>query len=79
MPENLRYLQALNLALRDEMRRDERVLVLGEDVTQSLRGVTAGLYDEFGPDRIRDTPISEQAFTGFATGAALAGLRPVVE
>lgn len=75
----LRYLQALNKALRDEMARDGDVFVIGEDVVQSLRGVTAGLHAEFGADRIIDTPISEQAFTGFATGAAIAGRRPVVE
>jgi len=55
------------------------VFVLGEDVRQSLRGVSKGLLAEFGEDRVLDAPISEQAFTGFATGAALAGFRPVVE
>jgi pyruvate/2-oxoglutarate/acetoin dehydrogenase E1 component len=75
----IRYLQALSKALRDEMRADETVFVLGEDVRQALRGVTRGFYEEFGPERIVDTPISEQAFTGFATGAALSGMRPVVE
>lgn len=75
----LRYLQAMNKALRDEMARDPDVFVIGEDVAQSLRGVTNGLCDEFGVERIIDTPISEQAFTGFATGAAIAGMRPVVE
>lgn len=75
----LRYLQALAKALRDEMGRDPTVFVLGEDVRESLRGVTKGLVEEFGAERVLDTPISEQAFTGFATGAALAGRRPVVE
>jgi pyruvate dehydrogenase E1 component beta subunit len=75
----LRYQQALARALRDEMARDERVFVLGEDVRHSLRGVTKGLVEEFGEERILDTPISEQAFTSFATGAALSGWRPVVE
>ncbi|MDQ3893111.1 MAG: alpha-ketoacid dehydrogenase subunit beta [Actinomycetota bacterium] len=75
----LRYLQALAKALRDEMARDPAVFVLGEDIRKSLRGVTKGLAEEFGSDRVLDTPISEQAFTGFATGAALAGRRPVVE
>jgi acetoin:2,6-dichlorophenolindophenol oxidoreductase subunit beta len=75
----MRYLQAMQKALRDEMVRDESVFVIGEDVRESLRGITKGLVDEFGPDRVLDTPISEQAFTGFATGAALAGRRPVVE
>jgi acetoin:2,6-dichlorophenolindophenol oxidoreductase subunit beta len=75
----MRYLQAMGKALRDEMARDPAVVVLGEDVRASLRGVTKGLADEFGKERVLDTPISEQAFTGFATGAALAGRRPVVE
>jgi acetoin:2,6-dichlorophenolindophenol oxidoreductase subunit beta len=75
----IRYLQALSKALADEMRADETVFVIGEDVRQALRGVTKGYYSEFGPDRVLDAPISEQAFTGFATGAALSGLRPVVE
>jgi pyruvate/2-oxoglutarate/acetoin dehydrogenase E1 component len=75
----LRYQQALAKALHDEMARDPAVFVIGEDVRQSLRGVSKGLADEFGLDRVLDTPISEQAFTGFATGAALAGWRPVVE
>lgn len=78
MPK-LRYLQAMNKALRDEMTRDPDVFVIGEDVAQALRGVTPGLYQEFGPTRVIDTPISEQAFTSFATGAAIAGRRPVVE
>jgi pyruvate/2-oxoglutarate/acetoin dehydrogenase E1 component len=75
----VRYQQALNRALRDEMIADPSVFVVGEDVGESLRGVTKGLREEFGPDRIIDTPISEQAFCGFAMGAALAGHRPVVE
>jgi pyruvate/2-oxoglutarate/acetoin dehydrogenase E1 component len=75
----MRYLQAMSKALRDEMLRDETVFVIGEDIRQSLRGVTKGLVDEFGPDRIIDAPISEQAFTGFATGAGLAGRRAIVE
>lgn len=75
----MRYQQALARALRDEMLRDPSVFVLGEDVRASLRGVTRGLAAELGDQRIIDTPISEQAFTGFAMGAALAGHRPVVE
>ncbi len=75
----LRYQAALAKALRDEMAADPAVFYLGEDVRQSLRGVTKGLAAEFGENRVLDTPISEQAFTGFATGAALAGRRPVVE
>jgi pyruvate dehydrogenase E1 component beta subunit len=75
----VRYLPALGRALRDEMAADPSVFVIGEDVRASLRGVTKGLVDEFGPDRVLDMPISEQMFTGFATGAALAGRRCVVE
>lgn len=75
----LRYQQALAKALRDEMERDPAVFVVGEDVRESLRGVSKGLAADLGDDRVLDTPISEQAFTGFATGAALAGRRPVVE
>jgi acetoin:2,6-dichlorophenolindophenol oxidoreductase subunit beta len=75
----IRYLEALTEALREEMRRDARVIVLGEDVRHSLRGLTKGIAQEFGPQRIFDTPISEAGFTGLATGAAMAGLRPVVE
>lgn len=76
---NLSYLKALNRAIADEMERDPSVCVLGEDVGVAVTNVTAGLLKRFGPDRVRDTPISEQAFTGFATGAALAGMRPLVE
>src|SRR5204862_5322425 len=61
------------------MERDADLFVVGEDVRQSLRGVTKGLADEFGAQRVLDLPISEQMFTGFATGAALAGRRCVVE
>ena len=75
----MRYQQALAKALRDEMLRDPSVFVIGEDVRASLRGVTRGLAAELGEQRVVDTPISEQAFTGFAMGAALAGHRPVVE
>jgi pyruvate/2-oxoglutarate/acetoin dehydrogenase E1 component len=75
----LRYQQALVKALRDEMLRDASTFFIGEDVRESLRGISKGLAEELGPDRILDTPISEQAFTGFATGAALAGRRPIVE
>ncbi len=75
----IRYLDALREALLEEMRRDPSVIVLGEDVRHSVRGLTKGIIDEFGPTRIYDTPISEAGFTGLATGAAMAGMRPVVE
>jgi pyruvate/2-oxoglutarate/acetoin dehydrogenase E1 component len=75
----LTYLQALREALMQEMRADPNVVVLGEDVRQALRGITKGCLEEFGPDRIWDTPISEAAFVGMGTGAAMSGLRPVIE
>jgi acetoin:2,6-dichlorophenolindophenol oxidoreductase subunit beta len=75
----LSYQKALNRALADELARDPAVFVLGEDVRVAVSNVTAGLLKRFGPERVLDTPLSEQAFTSFATGAALAGLRPVIE
>ncbi|WP_018681781.1 alpha-ketoacid dehydrogenase subunit beta [Actinokineospora enzanensis] len=78
MPK-LSYLKALNRALGDEMTRDESVFVLGEDMNFALTNVTAGFLDRFGPDRVVEVPLTEQGFTNFATGAALAGRRPVVE
>jgi acetoin:2,6-dichlorophenolindophenol oxidoreductase subunit beta len=79
MERRINYLRALREALVQEMRRDPNVVVLGEDVRHSLRGITKGCLEEFGPDRVWDTPISEAAFVGLATGGAAAGLRPVVE
>jgi len=74
------YLQAIAETLAAEMRADERVFVLGEDVAEGGPwGATAGLADEFGTERVRDTPISEAAICGIAVGAAQSGLRPVVE
>jgi pyruvate dehydrogenase E1 component beta subunit len=78
MPK-LSYLKALNRALGDEMARDDAVFLLGEDVNHALTNTTHGLLERFGPQRIVETPLSEQGFTNFATGAAMAGLRPVVE
>jgi len=73
--------EALNEALRQEMLLDPRVIIMGEDVGVfgGAFHVTHGLLDEFGPDRVWDTPISEEGFMGIAIGAALTGLRPVVE
>lgn len=75
------YLEAIREAMTQEMRRDERVFLMGEDVGQygGAFGVSLGMIDEFGPDRVRDTPISEGAIAGAATGAALVGMRPVAE
>ena len=74
------YAAALNLALREEMRRDPRVYVIGEDIVLGVPfGVTKGLAEEFGPERVLNAPISEAAIVGSAMGAALTGLRPVVD
>jgi pyruvate dehydrogenase E1 component beta subunit len=72
-----RLIQAVNEALHEEMARDPRVILFGEDVRISLFGDTRGLFDRFGPQRVRDTPISEVAMTGMAAGAAAAGYRVV--
>jgi pyruvate dehydrogenase E1 component beta subunit len=81
MSETMSVREALRLALRQELARDERVFVLGEEVGlfEGSYRVTAGLMEEFGEARVRDTPISEEGFTGAAIGAAMAGGRPVVE
>jgi pyruvate/2-oxoglutarate/acetoin dehydrogenase E1 component len=75
----LSYTKALNRALADSMAADPAVCVLGEDVGAGLAGPTLGLQKRFGADRVLDMPLSEQAFTSFAIGAALSGMRPVVE
>lgn len=81
MSRELTYAEAIREALRQEMRRDERVVLLGEDIGGygGAFAVTDRLLAEFGPERVRDTPISEAAITGCAIGAALTGLRPVLE
>jgi pyruvate dehydrogenase E1 component beta subunit len=75
------YREALNEALREEMIRDERVFLIGGGIAQ--RGgsfkVTVGLLDQFGPRRVIDAPISESSFTGMGVGAAITGMRPVIE
>jgi pyruvate dehydrogenase E1 component beta subunit len=75
----LTYVAAINEALAEEMRRDEKVLVVGEDVQGGPFGVTAGLVQQFGPERVLDTPISETAIAGAGIGSAMLGYRPVVE
>jgi pyruvate dehydrogenase E1 component beta subunit len=77
----MRYREALNLALREEMRADPNVFIMGEDigVFNGAFKVTEGLLDEFGEKRVRDTPISENTIVGMGIGAAMTGLRPVVE
>ncbi|HEX2523239.1 MAG TPA: alpha-ketoacid dehydrogenase subunit beta, partial [Terriglobia bacterium] len=90
MERRITFRQAINEALTQEMERDKRVVIMGEDVVGGsgtdgamdawggVLGVTKGLWGKFG-DRIMDTPITESAFVGAAIGAATAGLRPVVE
>jgi pyruvate dehydrogenase E1 component subunit beta len=75
------YREAMREAIADAMRRDDRVFLMGEDVGRygGCFGVSHGLLDEFGPERIRDTPLSESAFVGAGIGAAMAGMRPIVE
>lgn len=77
----MRYTQAVNCALRDSMREDPSVVVLGEDVAAAGGSfkATRGLLEEFGAERVRDTPISEATIVAAAVGAAMSGLRPVVE
>src|SRR2546427_10249261 len=79
--QTLSFAQALNAALRQEMLVDDRVILLGEDIGHhgGIFSVTAGLIDEFGPLRVIDTPISELGITAAAVGAAVGGLRPVLE
>ena len=77
----LRYAQALNAALREEMLRDPAVVVFGEDIATygGVFRVTQGLLNEFGPERVLDSPISEATLTGMAVGASMMGLKPVLE
>ena len=79
--KEMTYREAVREALRDAMKRDERVFLMGEDVGRygGCYAVSHGLLAEFGPDRIRDTPLSESGFTGAGIGAAMAGMRPIVE
>jgi acetoin:2,6-dichlorophenolindophenol oxidoreductase subunit beta len=82
MPEReLTFAQAVREALAEEMRRDSRVCILGEDVAEAGTPfkVLSGLVEEFGPKRVLDTPISEAGFTGVAVGAAMTGMRPIVD
>jgi acetoin:2,6-dichlorophenolindophenol oxidoreductase subunit beta len=80
MPE-MTYAQAIKEAMCEEMRRDPKVFILGEDIGAygGAFGVTRGMVEEFGTERVRDTPISEAAITGAAVGAAMTGMRPIVE
>src|ERR1035441_7175074 len=77
----LTYREALNQAMREEMRRDETIVLMGEEVGfyNGAYKVSKGMLDEFGPMRVLDTPITELGFTGLGVGAAMSGLRPIVE
>ena len=75
----LTFAGAVNEALRQEMARDPDVVVFGENVSSSWRAATKGLKEEFGRERVRDAPITETAFIGAGVGAAILGMRPVVE
>jgi pyruvate dehydrogenase E1 component beta subunit len=79
MARKITFMQAINEAMAEEMRRDPSVFVFGEDVRVSAFGQTAGLVKEFGEERVVNTPIAENAITGAAIGAALNGMRPVLE
>lgn len=77
----MNYIDAITLAMKEEMERDENVFVLGEDVGKKggVFKATAGLYDQFGADRVLDTPLAESAIAGVGIGAAMYGLRPIAE
>src|ERR1043166_7538709 len=80
-PREITFAQAINEALAEEMRRDPTVFVIGEDVAEAGTPfkVLAGLVDEFGTERVVDSPISEPGITGLGLGAAMTGMRPVVD
>ncbi len=78
-PRGRSYLQAIHEAQREEMARDQRVIIMGEDLRRNLFGTSSGLVEEFGEDRVRDVPLSENGFVGAAVGAAMTGLRPIVD
>jgi pyruvate/2-oxoglutarate/acetoin dehydrogenase E1 component len=78
MPE-IGFLEAITTALAEEMARDPNVFIMGEDVKLGAFGATRGLVDRFGPARVRNTPISEAGIAGAGIGAAMAGMRPIVE
>lgn len=79
MSRTVTYIQALHEAIDEEMARDERVFVMGEDVQVGTFGVTSGLVEKYGTERLRNTPIAEAGFVGAGLGAAIAGSRPIVE
>jgi len=76
---NIRYLKAVSDAVLQEMEKDNSIFYMGEDVRCGLRGISRGFMEKFGPDRVINTPISESGFVGIATGAAMEGMRPILE
>ena len=78
-PKELRFLQVIQEAQYEEMVRDERVILMGQDLRANVFGAAAGFLEAFGPERVRDLPLSEAASVGMAVGAAMAGLRPIVD
>jgi pyruvate/2-oxoglutarate/acetoin dehydrogenase E1 component len=78
---SLKFWQGINQALTEEMERDDKTFLIGEDVARvgGPYGITRGLLDRFGPSRVRDMPISEPLIAGLGTGAAAVGMRPIVE
>ena len=81
MSKKITVSKAIGEALHEEMLRDEKVFIMGEDmaVMGNVFAITKGFLEEFGPNRVIDTPISEEGFVGMAVGAAVRGMRPVVE
>lgn len=79
MARTITFLQAINEVLAEALEMDERVFLLGEDISIGVLGQTRGLIERFGPDRVMNTPIAESAFTAVGMGAAIAGMRPIVE
>ena len=79
--KEMTYSEAIRLAMTEEMRKDENIFIIGEDIGiyGGTFGVTKGMIDEFGEERIKDAPISEAAIVGAAAGAAVTGMRPIVE
>ena len=79
--KTVQFREALREAMNEEMRKDENVFLLGEEVAEynGAYKVSQGMLDEFGPKRVIDTPIAELGFTGIAVGASMMGLRPIVE
>ena len=77
----IQFREALREAMSEEMRRDDKIFLMGEEVAEynGAYKVSQGMLDEFGPDRIIDTPITELGFTGLGIGAAINGLRPIIE